>query len=71
MKILIVLGSVNVKQSELKAFMRIAENLQIKGLAANSKRLKIDAENIGDEKTAEAKCKFFIASLIIYQTNEK
>lgn len=30
-------GSVNVKQSELQAFMKIAETLQIKGLTTNIK----------------------------------
>ncbi|KAG5684904.1 hypothetical protein PVAND_014114 [Polypedilum vanderplanki] len=43
-------GSVNVKQSELKAFMKIAENLQIKGLATNSKKSNGDIENNEDEK---------------------
>lgn len=33
-------GSVNVKQDELKAFMKIAETLQIKGLTTTSKEPK-------------------------------
>ena len=33
-------GSVNVKQDELQAFMKIAETLQIKGLTTSSKKSK-------------------------------
>lgn len=33
-------GMVNVKQDELKAFMKIAETLQIKGLTSTSKEPK-------------------------------
>lgn len=35
-------GSVNVKQVELQAFMKIAETLQIKGLTTSSKKSKIE-----------------------------
>lgn len=38
------IGSVNVKQSELQAFMKIAETLQIKGLTTtNTKELRKSA----------------------------
>lgn len=40
------IGSVNVKQSELQAFMKIAETLQIKGLTTtNTKELRRSAAN--------------------------
>lgn len=35
-------GSVNVKQVELQAFMKIAETLQIKGLTTSSKKSKVE-----------------------------
>lgn len=35
-------GSVNVKQVELQAFMKIAETLQIKGLTTSSKKSKAE-----------------------------
>lgn len=49
-------GSVNVKQSELQAFMKIAETLQIKGLTTSSKDEK---NNTAEEKQTEStKSKF-------------
>lgn len=44
-------GSVNVKQEELQAFMKIAETLQIKGLTSNTKEPKTNATeaNKGDK----------------------
>lgn len=45
-------GSVNVKQSELQAFMRVAETLQIKGLTTSTKELRNSST---DDKPTEAK----------------
>jgi len=45
-------GSVNVKQVELQAFMKIAETLQIKGLTTSSKKSK--TENSTNAKTEES-----------------
>lgn len=46
-------GSVNVKQDQLKAFMAIAETLQIKGLTTNPKEQKSNATDAsrGEEKS--------------------
>lgn len=43
-------GEVNVKQSELQAFMTIAETLQIKGLATNSN----NSSNVNQTKTPDS-----------------
>ena len=45
-------GSVNVKQVELQAFMKIAETLQIKGLTTSSKKSK--TENSSNTKPEES-----------------
>lgn len=45
-------GEVNVKQSELQAFMTIAENLQIKGLATNSNSNV--SNNVNQTKTSDS-----------------
>lgn len=45
-------GSVNVKQVELQAFMKIAETLHIKGLTTSSKKSK--TENSTNAKTEES-----------------
>ncbi|CAG9801942.1 unnamed protein product [Chironomus riparius] len=45
-------GSVNVKQVELQAFMKIAETLQIKGLTTSSKKSK--SENSSSTKPEES-----------------
>lgn len=47
-------GSVNVKQTELQAFMKIAETLQIKGLTTTSPK-KSPKESIKKQDSTQGK----------------
>lgn len=48
-------GEVNVKQSELQAFMSIAETLQIKGLATNSNSANMsNSQHVNQTKTPDS-----------------
>lgn len=50
----IYLGKTNVRQTELKSFMEVAESLQIKGLSTSQKETKEAIESLTENSTKEA-----------------
>lgn len=60
----IYLGKTNVKQTELKTFMEVAESLQIKGLSTSQKEAKEAIESLVEntvKETSNGEKEFFFS----------